>query len=265
MKPRGLISLLIGLLAGSAAAGEFRAAVVAIERGDGARLAELLDHQPALITETDARGATLLLHATGDGARDGKDDATRRDITRTLLAAGADVNAAGAEGRTALMAAITARRPLVAGTLIMAGADVAAEDELGRTALHYAAQTNAAKLLGVLVDRGADVAAVDDGGRTALHFAALRFREDATQTLIAAKADVNAVTKAGETAMHLLASHHLHAAEPEQQIVACARRLIAAGVDVERVAADGTTALTRAEKNHLHELVTLLTAKGGAK
>ena len=87
---------------------------------------------------------------------------------QTLLDAGADVNATGDDGETALMAAATRGHSEAAQTLLDAGADVNASADNGETALMYAALRGHPDTVQALLDAGANVDARDINGETAL-------------------------------------------------------------------------------------------------
>ncbi len=93
---------------------------------------------------------------------------------RLLIRQGADVNAAQADGMTALHWAATRGDASVSKMLVAAGARVDAFTRNGNyTPLHLAAKSGRAEAVKVLLNAGADVkAATTTGGATALHFAA---------------------------------------------------------------------------------------------
>lgn len=111
-------------------------------------------------------------------------------VVRTLLAAGARVDARDANGATALHHAGSAP---IAQALLAAGADPNARDQRGRTPLF---NEFFAEVKPLLLAAGADVAARDHVGRTALF--GLR-SPDVAQALLQSGADVNAHDKAGDT------------------------------------------------------------------
>lgn len=94
-------------------------------------------------------------------------------VTRMLLEAGANVNAADGDGFTALMGAV--RYGLEEGVKILvdAGADVNARTNRGRTVLMEAAFNGWGETARFLIERGADVHARDKNGNTALMESAL--------------------------------------------------------------------------------------------
>lgn len=116
----------------------------AVTAGDAATVANLLGQggNPNALTED--HSATLLILAAGSG------DA---DITRLLLAAGADVTAKRPTGDkwTALHAAAAAGKPEVAAMLLQAGADPMAQANNGSTPLHEAVWNGRAAVVEVLL------------------------------------------------------------------------------------------------------------------
>ena len=83
------------------------------------------------------------------------------ETVRTLLDAGADVNARSVVGDTALHRAARAGDAEVVRTLLDAGADVHAQDKNDNTSLHEAVRAGDAEVVQVLLDAGADVHARD--------------------------------------------------------------------------------------------------------
>ena len=172
------------------------------------------------------------------------------ETMKLLLARGANVNAAGDEGTTALMTAAGANsregialllrhkasvnlknkeeksalmiaadggHTQIAEELLAAGADFKARDAEGRTALLLASMSTLAQdeLVKLLLAKGADVNAVDDQGNTALMLAANAGEFQIVASLIDAGANVNAKNKAGLTALGL-ARESKSAGEPSR-------------------------------------------------
>ena len=120
----------------------------AIQSGDPALLNAVLEETPSLASATNASGMMPLHFAARVG---------QAGATETLLAAGADPNAA----------------------LVKSGG----------TPLHYAANVDAADVAAILLARGAKTEAKAVNGRTPLHFAAAKGNDAAAAALLGAGAD----------------------------------------------------------------------------
>jgi ankyrin repeat protein len=127
------------------------------------------------------------------------DAAMRRDAdaVRALLRQGADVNAAQADGMTALHWAGMNGDAELAKMLIYAGANLNATTRHGdHTPLHVAARYGRGPVVTVLVEAGANVKAVTTSGVTPLHHAALGGSAEAARALLEHGAEVDAVESA---------------------------------------------------------------------
>ena len=169
-----------------------------------------------------------------------------RPLARTLLAAGARADAANRYGVTPLaLAAANGSAPLVTA-LLDAGADPEAPSPGGDTPLMVAARTGRPDVLRPLLEAGADVHATESWkGQTALMWAAAEGHADAVLALIAAGADVEA-RSAGRLTPLLFAVRGGH--------VGAVEALLAAGADIHGAARDGTTPLALAVVNAHFEL-----------
>ncbi len=93
-------------------------------------------------------------------------------VVEAALAAGADLEAGDAAGRTALMWSAFHGNLAMLHYLIGKGADVNARDRRGRTALIWTGVTGGTSAATALLASGADVTAVDDSGMDAAAYAA---------------------------------------------------------------------------------------------
>ncbi len=119
---------------------------------------------------------------------------------RALIDAGADLDAQGDNGETALNTAILEGHVSVAGLLIDRGADLGARNRGGFTALHAAAYANAVEIAERLLGKGADVNDQQNkAGGTALSVASEEGHAGVAKVLIAHGADLEAGERNGYT------------------------------------------------------------------
>ncbi len=115
-----------------------------------------------------------------------------------LLGYNPDINARDGGGLTPLLAAIDKSAIRSAGMLIDKGADVNVKDGTGKNAIHYlAAANNATGLLSKLEGKGININAKDASGRTPLAIAVENDRTDNVEYLLNIGADVNGRDHAG--------------------------------------------------------------------
>jgi ankyrin repeat protein len=168
------------------------------------------------------------------------DAAMRRDSAevRRLVQSGADVQAAQADGATALHWAAYHGDASLALLLLEAGADVKAANRNGSTPLWLAASQGDAAMINALLDNGADANEPLPLGRRPLMLAARSGRVDAVSVLLDGGADPNAKEDARGTTALMQAADQGHA-----DVVAV---LIEKGADVaatsKPVLRDGRTA-----------------------
>ena len=121
---------------------------------------------------------------------------------RLLSARGTNVNAAGADGSTAIMYAAANNDLELVRALIKAGANVKLANQFGTSALTEAAIIGSAPVIESLLKAGADPNFRTPDGETPLMAAARSGRIDAAKALLDARADINAKeTWGGQSAL----------------------------------------------------------------
>ena len=144
--------------------------------------------------------------------------------------------------------------------LIEAGADVNACGTTGVTAMAYVVDTGVEELLRTLINAGIDPCFIskkyDDDGDTVLMKAAIKGNDRFVELLIDAGADVNSVNNSGSTALMFAAENSHHS---------CVNALIKAGADVNMVDNEGNTALIKSTSRYNTKPVLLLLLQAGAK
>jgi len=171
-----------------------------------------------------------------------------------LLAAGAAATAANRFEVTPLELAANNGNGEVVASLLAAGADANARSREGQTPLMSAALNGRIGAVEALLARGADVQAAETyRGQTALMLAAGEGNVDAMRALIAAGASVGAQSKSGFTAL-LFAVRNAE--------LDAVRLLIEHGANVNDLAPDGTSALNVAIVNAYYEVAAVLVDHG---
>ncbi len=142
---------------------------------------------------------------------------------RTLVGRGADVNAAEADGATALHWASYRDDLTSADVLIRAGARVNAVNDLGATALWAASQNGSAAMVRRLLEAGANPNLALLAGETPVMVASRSGSVEVVEQLLARGAQVNARATRGQTALMWAA------AQKHPEVV---KVLLASGADV---------------------------------
>lgn len=183
---------------------------------------------------------------------------------KTLITAGANVNAPQVGGLTPLMSAASRMSVAIVKMLLEAGAraSINAKDKDGRTALMLAAERGHAETIKLLLEAGAAINDKDIYGQTPLMYArGHRYTGisslAAGKTLIAAGANVNDVSAPGQTPLMMAVQRHY---------VEEVKMLLAAGASVNAKDSQGRTSLMLI-KNELYndasqELIRVLLAAG---
>ena len=223
---------------------------VAIEEHDVEAVKALL--ASGLSTETTIdygeHKITPLIKAAWDGDE---------EIVKTLLAAGAKVNAKASDtGETALLNAVSTKRIALVEILLKAGADLTIKNRFDFNALNIAVAANSQEMAALLLDHGANVE-TDTSTLTPLMFAASGGNVDMIRFLVKRGAKVNrGVKEGGQTAL-LSAIYGGHAD--------AVQALVELKADVNAKTKDGDTPLKVAMKGDQDEIVKILKAAGAKK
>jgi ankyrin repeat protein len=215
--------------------------------------------------------------------------AKRQDVTavRALLTQRIDVNAAAADGSTALHWAAQRNDPQIVELLLAAGADVRRATRYNITPLYLAAVNGNAGIVERLLDAGADPNATAHEGQTMLMTAALAGRADAVRLLLTRGATIDTVEPyRGQTALMwaaaegntaavavlLEAGANIHAKSTggftpllfavRNAHLGTTELLLQRGANVNDVAPDGSSALSMATVNAYYELAAMLLDHG---
>ena len=192
--------------------------------------------------------------SAADSASPLADAAERGDAAGvvTLIASGADVNAAQPDGTTALHWAAYRDDSEMAEALVRSGAAANAVNLYGMRVLSLACANGNGRLARLLLEAGADPDAALIGGETALMTASRTGDLETVEALLAAGADVNAFERNRQTAL-MWASAEGHAP--------VAHALIGAGADIDSTLDSGFNAFLFAVREGSIDVVrTLLDA-----
>jgi ankyrin repeat protein len=182
------------------------------------------------------------------------DAAEQRDKAgvQTLLQTGVDVNAAQADGTTALHWAAYQDDAEMVALLVRAGANANAVNRYGVPPLVQACTNGSDPVVKLLLEAGADANTTMKGGETVLMLAARSGNPEAVKTLLARGANPNSRERLGQTAL-MWAAAEGHAA--------VVRALIEAGADLNARLDSGFTAFFFAvREGHLDAVKTFLDA-----
>lgn len=178
------------------------------------------------------------------------------DIKRVeaLLAAGANATATSRYNVSPLYLAALNGNAAIIERLLNAGADANGTAYEGQTMLMTAARSGRADAVRLLLTRGAKVNAIEPYRRqTALMWAAAEGNTEAAAILIEAGADLTAKSAGGLTPF-LFAVRNAHPGTADL--------LLKHGANVNDIAADGSSALSMAVVNAYYELASMLLDRG---
>lgn len=171
-----------------------------------------------------------------------------------LIRAGANVNATNSYGVTPLALAAQNGNAAMVQRLLQAGADAKTAQTSGVTALMEASRTGNAEAVKALLAHGAAVNAKDSSrGQTALMWAVAERHTEIAQLLVKAGADVNACSNGGFTPLLFAA---------QQGDLDSAKILLGAGANANQAAPEEGSALVLATHSGHEDLAIFLLEKG---
>lgn len=100
--------------------------------------------------------------------------------------------------------------PELIKSVIQAGAEINAQDENGLSALHIATQNLNNDVVDILIELGADLNAQDSQGNTALHYAVMIKNKQAAEALVAVGANPNVKNLDNKTALKIAQKRNDH-------------------------------------------------------
>lgn len=210
----------------------------------------LLDVGKADVNVSTSRSGRTPLHAAAAQGH--------LDVVRCLIEAGADpCMASSPSGQTPLISACSAGQAAVAQYLMSQGANVNAARANGVTALYVSAYGGFGDLVRVLLQQGADPNRAAYGGdETPLHVAVRKAHLDVVQALkeYGENLEVNPRTRDGNTPLHFAARHGSPSVVLEM--------LTLDGVDINAKSDDGSTPLHAAACTGSLEMVSSFLARG---
>jgi uncharacterized protein len=177
---------------------------------------------------------------------DAAEKADWQRVVQAMLHDGGEVNAAQADGATALHWATYHDKLEIARLLITAGANAKTENRYGVTPLSLACTNGNAEMVKLLLSAGADPNTTLRGDETVLMTAARTGRVEPVQALLQAGAKVDAVDRKGQTALMWAA------ADGNIEVV---ELLIKAGADIRLRLRSGFTPMLFAARQGKIEVV----------
>ena len=135
------------------------------------------------------------------------------EIVKSLLAAGANMEAKNKQGRTPLIHAIFASRHDSFDTLLRSGARIDHKDAVGMSALHWAARLGQVAIIATLLEKGASRLDHDNTGHEPIHHAASGGHILAVEALLTEGSELDRPTKSGEnksgeSLLHIASLHN---------------------------------------------------------
>jgi ankyrin repeat protein len=183
---------------------------------------------------------------------------------RLLLQHGADVNAQDKYNTIPLLQAIKRKMYDITRILLAWGAEPNVKNDGGKTPLHlllegeFSNDDDIPDLARLLLEHGADVNAQDQTHATPLLLAAERHMDDIARILLERGADPNVKNIRGKTPLHLLLERYFHDHDDINDILVVERLLLERGADVNAQDEDNTTPLYLAYRHRRFEIAQII-------
>ena len=198
--------------------------------------------------------------------KDAKQDAEvlAANCVRLLLEHGSDVNAMGKDNATPVLLAIERKMYDVTRMLLACGAEPNVKNYYGRTPLHLLLESDFSNdddipdLTRLLLDHGADANAQDQNRATPLLLAAERHMDDIARILLERGADPNVKNTRGKTPLHLLLERHFDDHDDINHILVVERLLLERGAAVNAQDGENTTPLHLAYRHRRFEIAQVI-------
>ena len=214
-----------------------------------AALAALLVHETEPALAQPHGGAELIVAAgRGDFAR-----------VKTLLLAGAPVDAQDRDGQSALLVAVNGNHIAIAEALIDAGASINVQAANRDTPWLLAGAQGRAEIIAKLIPRGPDLSIRNRFGGNALIPACERAHVEAIRLLLTTRIDVNHVNNLGWTCLLEIVILGSGGARYQE----ATRLVLQAGADPNLADRDGVTPLAHARAKGQAEVAQLIEQAGG--
>ena len=165
----------------------------AAQKGELAKVEELLKQNPQLVNARDETGRTPL-HWAARGIH--------LDVIKLLIQNGADVNARDNGNIMALHSVAARGHKEAAELLITHGSDLTAKDVTGNTPLSYAVSGTHKVIVDLLLNRGVKIPIQGDDARLLLHTAASSGYKEFVELMLAQGVDFNLKNSSGGTLLH---------------------------------------------------------------
>lgn len=234
MRLGGILSILIMAILGNVQATTIHEA---IDQGDSAAVAAMMDANPALLGDRLPNGRTPLHTAAYGG---------KLNIVQLLLSRGADVNAITTTGSTPLHGAALYGHEAVLKLLVEKGANVRAANQATYTPLTNAASNGNLPMMKFLIGAGASIEPATAGGMVPLVCAINSRNPEAVNFLLEAGANPNLTPDGGENPVMTAVLWTLWDPSHAEVIPGILQSLLKHGADPNLALPNGNTAIMHA-------------------